>query len=80
MTKEPIAYEPTDPSETMSPTSRVRLGQSYSIECNVKVRDIGIVAFEDRLRLLRYFREESDDGFEHEYDDDDHPTNTSNTK
>jgi hypothetical protein len=73
MTQEPIAYEPTDPSETMSPTSRVRLGKSYGIECNVKVRDIGMVAREDRSKLLRYFREERDNGFEDEYDDDDTP-------
>lgn len=64
MKKSPIAIEPTDPSEQMLPTSRLRLGKTYSIECNVKVRDIGKVAFEHRTMLLRYHQDEKDLGFE----------------
>jgi hypothetical protein len=64
MTKGPIAIEPTDPNEPWSPTSRVRLGKTYSIECNVKVRGIGEVAIEDKPKLLRYYQDERDVGFE----------------
>jgi hypothetical protein len=64
MTKSPIAIEPADANETMLPSSRLRLGRSYNIECNVKVRDIGRVAPEDKIRLLRYYQDEKDSGFE----------------
>ncbi|KAF2823153.1 hypothetical protein CC86DRAFT_300156 [Ophiobolus disseminans] len=64
MTKTPIAIEPTDPNEKMLPSSRLRLGKTYSIECNVKVRDIGNVALEHKTTLLRYYQESKDLGFE----------------
>jgi hypothetical protein len=64
MTKSAIAIEPSDPNETMLPSSRLRLGKTYIIECNVKVRDIGKVAREDKIRLLRYHQDERDSGFE----------------
>lgn len=69
LTKTPIAIEPTDPSEQMLPSSRIRLGKTYTIECNVKVRDIGKVVPEDRTKLLRYHQDEKDD-LEPEPDDD----------
>jgi hypothetical protein len=64
MEKFPIAVEPTDLNEPWSPTSRIRLGKIYSIECNVKVRDIGKVVKEDKFKLLRYYEDERDVGFE----------------
>jgi hypothetical protein len=65
MRKDPIAIQPTDPAEQMLPASRLRLGRVYSIECNVKVRDIGMVlAGDDRTKLLTYHREENDAGWE----------------
>jgi hypothetical protein len=71
MTKAPIAIRPTDPNEKMDPASRLRLGKIYSIECNVKVRDIGVVsAGVDRTRLLLYHSEEKNNGFEPDEDDD----------
>ena len=76
MQKSPIAIEPTDPNEPMLPTSRLRLGKTYSIECNVKVRDIGKVAPEDRTKLLRYHQDERDIGFEPDDLDDNRPQNT----
>jgi|TARA_R110002003_G_scaffold251_3_gene17775 hypothetical protein len=71
MTKSPIAIEPAEPSETMLPSSRLRLGKIYAIECNVKVRDIGKVAIEDKTKLMRYYQLEKDNGFEVDGFDDD---------
>jgi hypothetical protein len=64
MTKEPIMIEPTDAQETMQCVSRLRCGKIYSIEWNVKVRDIGMVASRDKAKLLRYYREEQNEGFD----------------
>jgi hypothetical protein len=64
MTKEPIMIEPTDAQETMKATSRLRCGKIYSIEWNIKVRDIGMVASQDKEKLLRYYREEQRQGFD----------------
>ncbi|KAF2030974.1 hypothetical protein EK21DRAFT_25172, partial [Setomelanomma holmii] len=69
MDKDPVAIEATDINETMDPISRLRLGKVYSIECNVKVRDIGKVVPEDMGKLLHYHRQEMNNGFE---PDDDH--------
>jgi hypothetical protein len=71
MTKDPIAIEPAVQNETMPPTSRLRLGKTYTIECNVKVRDIGMVAVEARTKFLRYYQDEKDNGFEADDVDDD---------
>jgi hypothetical protein len=71
MTKDPIMIDPTDPTEDMSPTSRLRLGKVVPIECNVKVRDIGMVAPEHRSKLLEYYQQEQGNGFEpDEYEPD----------
>jgi hypothetical protein len=65
MHKEPIAIKPMDANEHMDPASRLRLGKIFSIECNVKVRNIGMVlAGDDRTRLLYYHSEEKSTGFE----------------
>jgi hypothetical protein len=64
MTKEALMIDPTDPAEEMSPISRLRLGKVVSIECNVKVRDIGMIAREHRSKLLEYYQQEQDTGFE----------------
>jgi hypothetical protein len=76
MTKSPVVIEPTEADETMSPYSRIRLGKSYSIECNVTVRDIGMVVPEHRAVLLRYHQETRDIGWESSSDlDGAHPMN-----
>ncbi|KAF1930299.1 uncharacterized protein M421DRAFT_418617 [Didymella exigua CBS 183.55] len=64
MTKDPIMITPTNPQEFMEPTSRLRCGRIYSIEWNVKVKDIGMVATHDRTKLLQYFSEEQENGFD----------------
>ncbi|KAH3962717.1 hypothetical protein HBI04_019780 [Parastagonospora nodorum] len=68
MTKEPIEVTPDDETETMLPASRLRFGKHYSIEWNVKVREIGIVAPRYRSRLMKHYRDEQRNGF----DDDDY--------
>jgi hypothetical protein len=77
MTKEPIMVEPTDTLETMDPSVRLRCGKIYSIEWNVKVRDIGMVASSDKEKLLRYYKEEQSQGFD--TDDDYHEDDSSQT-
>jgi hypothetical protein len=68
MTKEPIMIEPTDTLEIMQPSSRLRCGKIYSIEWNVKVRDIGMVALCDRTKLLLYYRDGQNKGYDPEDD------------
>jgi hypothetical protein len=68
MTKDPIMIEPTDASEKMKGTSRLRCGKIYSIEWNVKVRDIGMVSTQDKIKLLEYYREEQRQGFDPDSD------------
>ncbi|KAH8727746.1 hypothetical protein GQ44DRAFT_702912 [Phaeosphaeriaceae sp. PMI808] len=71
MTKEPIAITPTEVTEWIHPASRIRLGKIYSIECNVKVCDIGMVVNENKTRLLHYHKQEMNNGFEPDDDDED---------
>lgn len=72
MTKTPIEVALGEPGEYMTPKSRLRFGKSYTIECNVKVRDMGMVIPAHRTMLLRYYQAERDNGFEpDEYGDDD---------
>jgi hypothetical protein len=64
MTKLPLAIDPTDPTEEMLPTSRLRFGKVVTVECNVKVRDIGMMIPEHKSKLLEYYREEQDKAYE----------------
>jgi hypothetical protein len=64
MTKDPIEIYPASPTETMEPSSRLRFGKIYSIEWNVKVREIGMVARKDMSKLLAYYQEEEDKDFD----------------
>lgn len=57
MEKEPIKIIPTDPHEIMRRESRLRFGKTFSIEMNVKVKDIGRVCEEDRSNLVAYWRD-----------------------
>ncbi|KAH5441365.1 hypothetical protein HBI47_040230 [Parastagonospora nodorum] len=70
MTKEPIEVTPDDETETMLPASRLRFGKHYSIEWNVKVREIGIVAPRYRSRLMKHYRDEQRNGFDDDDDED----------
>jgi hypothetical protein len=64
MTKDPIELEAASPTETMEPASRLRFGKIYSIEWNVKVREIGQVSRRHMSKLLAYYREEDSRGFD----------------
>lgn len=64
MVKDPIMIIPTNPQETMGPSSRLRCGKIYSIEWNVKLKEIGMVAAHDKTKLMQYFAEEQDNGFD----------------
>ncbi|KAH7066346.1 hypothetical protein BKA63DRAFT_585380 [Paraphoma chrysanthemicola] len=56
MTIEPFAIDLTDEEWTLDSTCRIRLSRTYSIEMNVKVRDIGMIVEQDRERLLNCYR------------------------
>lgn len=61
ITKEPIQVEPPYPADNssyLSFLSRLRFGKVYSIEWNVKVKDLGMVVPEDVPRLLQYYKDE----------------------
>jgi hypothetical protein len=73
MTKTPLMIEPAEAKELMTPSSRLRLGKVYTIECNVKVRDIGKIATEHKTLLLGYHKELRELGWE---PDDDEGDNT----
>jgi hypothetical protein len=68
MTKEPIMIEPTYTMEIFHPASRLRCGKIHSIDWDVKARDIGMVASRDKAKLLRYYREGRNEGFDSEDD------------
>jgi hypothetical protein len=73
MTKEPIMIVPTNAQEILPPSARLRCGKIHSIEWNVKARNIGMVASSDKEKLLRYYRDEQNEGFDpdHDYHGDD---------
>lgn len=66
MTKEPIEVIPSTPEEKMHPASRIRFGKIFPVECNVKVKDIGMVHPDHIPKLIKYWKDEDRD------DDDDH--------
>jgi hypothetical protein len=81
MTKDPIEIVPKDATETMHAASRLRLGKIHSIEWNVKVREIGQVAGKHMSRLVKYFKEEQDNGYDDDYvSGEDEETSASHTQ
>ncbi|CAI6332918.1 unnamed protein product [Periconia digitata] len=64
MIKEPIEFIPADSSVVFNPFTRLRLGKTYPIEWNVKVKDIGAVHPEHLSKLLMYWRIETVDDSE----------------
>lgn len=59
--KEAIQVEPPYPADNrsyLSQLSRLRFGKKYSIECNVKVKDLGMVVDRDMPNLLLYCQQE----------------------
>lgn len=70
MIKHPIAIAQGELGESVLATSRLRLGKTYTIECNVKVRDMGMVIPKHMTLLLRYYQDERDTGFDAVYSDE----------
>ncbi|PVH94889.1 hypothetical protein DM02DRAFT_175430 [Periconia macrospinosa] len=60
MVREPLEVIPADATVVIDPYSRLRLGKTYPIEWNVKVKDIGQVHQEHLSKLLLYWKECSD--------------------
>ncbi|KAL9621911.1 MAG: hypothetical protein Q9160_003732 [Pyrenula sp. 1 TL-2023] len=54
MTKRPIAIEPANPREKLDPMSRLNFGKIYTVEYNVKVRNIGTVCSSSRMVFESY--------------------------
>jgi hypothetical protein len=59
MYKEPIEVCPADSGSYLTRESRIRFGHVYSIEWNVKVKDIGRVVAEDLGLLNAHYEEEN---------------------
>jgi hypothetical protein len=64
MTKDPIEIEPVDSQVSMSPMSRIRFGKTFSIEFNVKVREIGMVSQKHLSKLSEYHQAEMNSGWD----------------
>jgi hypothetical protein len=59
--KEAIQVKPPSPADNnsyLSQLSRLRFGKTYAIEWNVKVKDLGMVVYEDMPKLLQYYEDE----------------------
>ena len=55
MTKGPIKVRAADRHSVLRRESRIRFGKTYSIEFNVKVKDIGVVVEDDLDVLLSHY-------------------------
>ncbi|KAF2681476.1 kinase-like protein [Lentithecium fluviatile CBS 122367] len=58
-TREPVEIERRDPHVILPGGTEIRLSKTYNIEWSVKIRDIGMVIPEHRIRLVRYWRDAS---------------------
>jgi hypothetical protein len=56
MTKESIRIYPARPDSKLSQLSRINFARVYTVEHNVKVMDIGIVAESSMHHLIGYWR------------------------
>ena len=57
MTKQPIKVVPCDQSVMIKPGSRLRFGKHFSLEMNVKVKNIGQVHADSMPNLIEYYEE-----------------------
>ena len=60
ITKHALRVEPDDSGEKLDQTSRINFGKTYTVEHNVKVLSIGMVA-EKHLNLLDHYWRLSDE-------------------
>lgn len=54
MTKRPIAVYPSTPREKLDQMSRLNFGKIYTVEHNVKVRDVGKVTETSKVDFEGY--------------------------
>ncbi|OCL11717.1 hypothetical protein AOQ84DRAFT_386634 [Glonium stellatum] len=64
LAKCPIRVIPASPDIKFAPASRINFAINYPIQHNLKVKDIGVVANEDRLNLILYWMVENAAGSE----------------
>jgi hypothetical protein len=57
MNKEPIAVDPASPDQKLNEWSRLDFRRVYTVEHNVKVKNIGRVAKRSMPYLQNYFKE-----------------------
>jgi hypothetical protein len=58
--KTPIQVRPADANACLARASRVRFGKVYSIEWNIKVKDVGLVIDEDLEVLVHNYQAEQE--------------------
>jgi hypothetical protein len=57
MTKQPICIDPAGPDQRLHQMTRINFAKIYTIEHNVKVKNIGTVAGKSMDHFRRYFGE-----------------------
>jgi hypothetical protein len=57
MTKDPLVVTPAGPGDKLDPLSRIHFAKVYTIEHNMKVRNIGKIAQHSIHLLEKYFLE-----------------------
>jgi hypothetical protein len=55
----------------MDPASRLRFNRVYTIECNVKVRDICLIYGLNKTKLVRYFKKSHIPDLDYDTDQED---------
>jgi hypothetical protein len=54
MTKEPLTVTPASPDEKLDVMSRINFGKIYTVEYNVKIKEVGMLRGESKRRLIQY--------------------------
>lgn len=57
MNKDPLRVELVDNSQKLDPRSRVDFGKPFSIQHNVKVKEVGVLAQQDMHKLIGYWKQ-----------------------
>ena len=60
MTKKPIQVQATHDDLRLPRESRICFSKSYAMECNVKVKDLGLVVQQDLATLVSHVQESDD--------------------
>ena len=57
--KEPILVIPTDPRESLDVASRINFGKVYTVEHNLKVKDVGQISPTSLPKVIGYYNDMS---------------------